>query len=1012
MRRYLLLSTALLGFAACPGAVSAQTAANIQATGLLSGFSLLLNTQAGRTVLDENLATAISINNNSTAAQRAQAISDNTIGALIASFQNGLLVADGLGPKLQATFAGRNTVAANYSATALSPAFQALMYQATTLTGSDSAFAKNFLANGSSNGSVSSPATGISLPAGGVFNVYDRAYDPPASTVNLIGNSRPTQVALPRYQGFTYNDFFGVPTNNLADIVPTLRSNAAFPSGHSAFGFTASTLLALMVPERFQQMLTRGAEYGYSRVVVGAHYPLDVIGARIHTLYGLVQMLNNSPLYTNQALSATATSTNDFQALFASATGDLRALLATCDGGLAACAANAGTADRFAGAAANRAFYRYTLTYGLDPVGPTNLAPVVPTGAEVLLATRFPYLSADQRREVLATTELPSGQPLDDGSGYARLNLYAAADGYGAFNGNVNVTMNAALGGFNAQDSWNNDIGGAGGLTLNGTGRLILTGNDTYAGPTTVNGGTLEVDGAITSASTVNAGGTLAGAGTVGAVTVNRGGTLAPGASTALGTLTVNGNLTMAAGSTYAVRATPTGSDAARVNGSATLQGGTVAVNAGAGLYRASTRYGILTATGGVNGRFDGVTSNLAFLSPTLAYDTGTVTLTLNRNDLAFAAVAATGNQRAVASALDRVAPGINSVAGSGIVNGVSGLSAPQARTAFTGMAGDGLSGSRTAGLLAGELAMDAVSNHMIGQRAGAAAPGATRVGPWQVWTTIFGRSGTTSGDAALGSATLQAGVWGGLLGLDYRPNDRLTLGVVAGGSDGSFTAKSRATTGNLSGYHLGLHGEYRLGATYAFVGVQHSGFSNDTTRYAGGFGGLAVDRLTASYDAQELRGRLEIGHDFAAGAVRLTPYYAIDLAELRTDGFRERSGAGEGTLALRTRDASTHSAPQSLGLRVATALPVGPGWVLAPQAGVSWVHEYADRRNLSPALVALPGSDFVAAGTRPARDAARFTLGAGLTVRPGLTFFVDGIAQFSDVTRDWGGRGGLRYVF
>ena len=71
----------------------------------------------------------------------------------------------------------------------------------------------------------------------------------------------------------------------------------------------------------------------------------------------------------------------------------------------------------------------------------------MPKGAEILLQTRFPYLSADQRRVVLKTTELPSGYPvMDDAEGWGRLNLFAAADGYGAFNGNVIVSMDASQG--------------------------------------------------------------------------------------------------------------------------------------------------------------------------------------------------------------------------------------------------------------------------------------------------------------------------------------------------------------------------------------------------------------------------------------------------------------------------------------------------------------------------------------------------------------------------------------
>ncbi|MFX0591158.1 hypothetical protein ACOARS_13670, partial [Glaesserella parasuis] len=65
--------------------------------------------------------------------------------------------------------------------------------------------------------------------------------------------------------------------------------------------------------------------------------------------------------------------------------------------------------DRFSDYARDKAAYTARLTYGLPLVGPTDRPPVVPVGAEALLATRFPYLTAAQRRDVIATTELPSG---------------------------------------------------------------------------------------------------------------------------------------------------------------------------------------------------------------------------------------------------------------------------------------------------------------------------------------------------------------------------------------------------------------------------------------------------------------------------------------------------------------------------------------------------------------------------------------------------------------------------
>ena len=138
---------------------------------------------------------------------------------------------------------------------------------------------------------------------------------------------------------------------------------------------------------------------------------------------------------------------------------------------------------------------------------------VVPKGAEVLLETRLPYLDAKERRAVLCTTGIESGYPLlDDSEGWGRLNLFAAADGYGAFYDIVTVNMDASKGGFNALDSWRNDILGNGALIKEGTGTLKLEGDNSYSGGTQIHKGTIEADSstAFGKGSVVNDGGTLA----------------------------------------------------------------------------------------------------------------------------------------------------------------------------------------------------------------------------------------------------------------------------------------------------------------------------------------------------------------------------------------------------------------------------------------------------------------------------------------------------------------------
>ena len=76
------------------------------------------------------------------------------------------------------------------------------------------------------------------------------------------------------------------------------------------------------------------------------------------------------------------------------------------------------------------------------------------------------------------------------------------------------------------------------------------------------------------------------------------------------------------------VQVNATTAASANVSGMATLNGGTVSVMAQSGVYRPNTTYTILNAAGGVSGAFSGVTSNFAFLAPSLSYDPNDVFLT------------------------------------------------------------------------------------------------------------------------------------------------------------------------------------------------------------------------------------------------------------------------------------------------------------------------------------------------------------------------------------------------
>lgn len=150
-------------------------------------------------------------------------------------------------------------------------------------------------------------------------------------------------------------------------------------------------------------------------------------------------------------------------------------------------------------------------------------------------------------------------------------------------------------------------ISGGGDLIKTGRGVLILSGDNSYTGETTVNNGVLLVNGnqlAATGQVTVNDGATLGGSGTIGgAVTINSGGTLAAGNSP--GSLTV-GPLLLTSGSITDFEFGAVNSpgnplnDVVHVNGNLTLDG-TLNVftssggSFGAGVYRMFNYTGSLT---------------------------------------------------------------------------------------------------------------------------------------------------------------------------------------------------------------------------------------------------------------------------------------------------------------------------------------------------------------------------------------------------------------------------------
>ncbi|PXW31804.1 UNVERIFIED_CONTAM: PAP2 superfamily protein [Williamsia faeni] len=194
------------------------------------------------------------------------------------------------------------------------------------------------------------------------------------------------------------------------DLYAQLETNGSYPSGHSSQGYWKGALLASWLPELGPQIIARAGEIGLGRVVLGVHYPLDVMGGRLMAMN----------------LAAARLTDPAFDRLIDDAGVQLREQLEKAVGVPLTQFISADTPYLTTEQAV--AEHRQLMTYGLPRVAPDQQNSI-PADAAALLETKFPNLTNAQRLAILERTAIPAGYPLDksgpDG-GWLRIDLAAA----------------------------------------------------------------------------------------------------------------------------------------------------------------------------------------------------------------------------------------------------------------------------------------------------------------------------------------------------------------------------------------------------------------------------------------------------------------------------------------------------------------------------------------------------------------------------------------------------------
>ncbi|MDR8362825.1 autotransporter domain-containing protein [Pseudomonas sp. JL3] len=674
----------------------------------------------------------------------------------------------------------------------------------------------------------------------------------------------------------------------------------------------------------------------------------------------------------------------------------------------------------------------------------TSMAAPHATGALALVMERYPYMNNQQALEVLLTTATQLDGSITNAPstriGWGVANLERAMRGpgqlLGAFDANLAAGQsdvwsndisdkaliqrqaedaaehsawqqtlkdkgweNGVPAGASQQDQTDYAVGTArdsaaanrvyeGSLIKSGAGRLMLTGDNTYRGPTTVNGGLLAVNGSLTSTVTVNDSGTLGGNGRVAALNANAGGTVAPGNS--IGTLQVSGDVTFAPGSTYAVELSPTSSDQIIAGGTATISGATVSLSLENSPTLLSTQqvqsllgnqYNILQAAGGIQGQFGAVLPNYLFIGGSLDYAATGIQLSVERNATTFASVGQTPNQRSVAAAAEGLGAG-NAVYESLLLS----PTASSAQQAFQQLSGEIYPALGSVLINDSRYLRDAVGER-LNEADGSRSNG---------WIKALGAWGKT--DDSHDTAGYTTSIGGLLAGVDGAVDDQTRVGLVAGYSDSSVSMGSGThSSAQVDSYHLGAYAGHEMGAWRLSAGGAYSWHRADVKRDLQ-YGDVSA-KQKAKVDAGTTQVFGEAAYRLNLQALALEPFANLAYVHLDTEGFTE---IGDGA-ALKSSGDQRDAVLSTLGVRALKTVRLSGQQQLDLSGSLGWQHNLSNTDSEEHLAFASGGTPFAVESSPLVRDAALVGAHASLALSRDVRLNLDYTGQLASREKSHG---------
>ncbi len=481
-----------------------------------------------------------------------------------------------------------------------------------------------------------------------------------------------------------------------------------------------------------------------------------------------------------------------------------------------------------------------------------------------------------------------------------------------------------------------------GSIVKRGEGTLVMTGNNTYRGGTTVEGGTL-----LGFAESFGVTGDDAQATANGKVTVN-GGTFGL-LSKYNDQFTMKGELKHNEAADHSVDVVVNAGGTFQITAGQDVTMGKLEFKEGAGFtvgsedvdvlkeaYAGTAQTGSVTTTGVTGTDLAVANPDYAFFKTELKAEGDKLTGTLSRDETkSFATYAQNANGQAIAGALE-------GAAGGALYDALIGATKGDIAKTYNSLGDDFILNTRNAGIVNGMTLSRAIKDQAAGIGEGRKVEMAD--GTARLWATGVGSWSTLD----YGQSDMDSDFYAGLFGAEVDVCSATKLGLFFGA--GSTDNKAGGNKVESDDIHFGAYGVTNFGdvttATYGFV---YSHQSADATRALQVGSQLGMNAFSGDTDITQIFAEAAYT-GLNTDAYSIEPYFGLSWIHAESDGFNEQVG----TMAFSTTTEDQDVQVTTLGVRGAIPFTMGETKV-ALKGDVAWNHFFGDTE--AEASMALAGS-------------------------------------------------------